>query len=188
MARRHERHGQDGSRFPGRGWTPGPVGEPPGWRGDAGLGHASSGDYESLRRTEPPRYGERAGCEQARGYRGRGPKNYARSDARIQEDISERLWDADDVDASDVTVEVKSGEVTLRGNVGQRHTRHRIEDIADACRGVKDIHNEIRVQPRNEWPYGKGVVPGSMSSPRAAETERDEGMVGSAIDEIPPHE
>ena len=124
----------------------------------------------------------------ARGYRGLGHKNYMRSDERIQEDISERLWDSDEVDASDVTVEVKNGEVTLRGNVEHRRIKHRIEDIADGCSGVKDIHNEIRVQPRNEWPYDKGVAPGSTEevSRRSGRTEHNEGMVQSATDEMPP--
>ena len=128
------------------------------------------------------------GAQHHGGYRGRGPKNYARSDERIQEDISERLWDADDVDASDVVVEVKNGEVTLRGNVERRSIKHRIEDIADGCGGVKDIHNEIRVQPRNEWPYDKGVAAGSTeeASLRSGRTDRNEGMVQSAIEEMPP--
>ena len=104
--------------------------------------------FDSDYRNEYGRYDERYGRGLVSGFRGRGPKNYMRSDERILEDICERLWDADDVDASDVTVEVKDGEVTLSGNVGQRWTRHRIEDIADACGGVKDIHNEIRVKPR----------------------------------------
>jgi hypothetical protein len=153
------------------------------------MGRAYSGNYESLQRDEPLGYGERAGRGFARGFRGRGPKNYTRSDERIQEDINERLWDADDVDASDVTVEVKDGEVTLRGNVEHRGIKHRIEDIADACSGVKDIHNEIRVQPRNEWPYDKGVAPGSMGG-SAGESQRDpargEGMVQSTIENMPP--
>lgn len=119
--------------------------EPPEWRGDAGWGRPWSGDL----RGEPNAWRGDAGWGRAYGHRGRGPKNYTRSDARIQEDISERLWDADDVDASDVSVEVKDGEVTLRGTVEHRGIRHRIEDIADTCSGVKDIHNEIRVQRRN---------------------------------------
>ncbi|MES2404337.1 MAG: BON domain-containing protein, partial [Pseudomonadota bacterium] len=161
-----ERYGEERSRFPGRGWSSGyPGGDRPGWRGDAGMGRAYSGNYESPQRDEPRRYSEGGGQALARGYRGRGPKNYSRSDERIQEDISERLWDADDVDASDVTVEVKNGEVTLRGNVERRSIKHRIEDIADACSGVKDIHNEIRVQPRNEWPYGRGPAPGDDGNP-----------------------
>ncbi len=157
------------------------------------------GDFGTRRAPEPfdrgyrdeygrRRYGEPAGSEQARGYRGRGPKNYARSDERIQEDICERLWNADDVDASDVMVEVHDGVVTLSGNVGQRSTRHRIEDIADDCGGVRDIRNEVRVQPRNEWPCDKGIAPGSTggSSGRGGETGSGEGMIQSAVENMPP--
>lgn len=80
------------------------------------------------------------------------------------------------------------GVVTLCGNVEQRRIKHRIEDMADACAGVKDIHNEIRVQPRNEWPYDKDVAPGSTggTSGRSGETGRNEGTVQSAIEEMPP--
>lgn len=185
-----ERYGEgEESRFPGRGWSSHHRGDDrPGWRGDAGYGRTYSGNYESLGRDEPLRYGEGGARVMARGYRGLGPKNWMRSDERIQEDISERLWDADDVDASDVTVEVKNGEVTLRGNVERRSIKHRIEDIADGCSGVKDIHNEIRVQPRNEWPYDKGLAPGStgQASRRSGPIEGNEGMVQSAIEEMPP--
>jgi len=184
-----ERYGEERSRFPGRGWSSGyPGGDRPGWRGDAGMGRAYSGNYESPQRDEPRRYSEGGGQALARGYRGRGPKNYSRSDERIQEDISERLWDADDVDASDVTVEVKNGEVTLRGNVERRSIKHRIEDIADACSGVKDIHNEIRVQPRNEWPYGRGPAPGDDGNPatRREGDGQDQGVIQSAIENMPP--
>lgn len=118
--------------------------EPPDWRGDAGWGRPWSGDQ----RGEPNAWRGDAGW--GRGYHGRGPKNYTRSDARIQEDISERLWNDDDIDATDVSVEVKDGEVTLRGNVEHRSIKHRIEDIADSCGGVREIHNEIRVQRSKE--------------------------------------
>lgn len=153
---RYGPRGANGPRYRGRGGND-LRSEPPEWRGDAGWGRPWSGDL----RNEPNAWRGDAGWGRAYGMRGRGPKNYTRSDARIQEDISERLWDADDVDASDVSVDVRDGEVTLRGNVEHRSTKHRIEDIADSCSGVKDIHNEIRVQRRNEWPYDKGVVAGS---------------------------
>lgn len=183
-----ERYGEEESRFPGRGWSSHQRGgDRPGWRGDADLGHTYSGNYESRQREEPLRYGAGGGQAMARGYRGRGPRNYARSDQRIQEDICERLWYDDAVDASDVTVEVHEGVVTLSGNVEERHVKHRIEDIADACGGVKDVRNEIRVQRRNEWPYDKGVAAGSEdASRRAGRGERNDGMVQSAIEEMPP--
>ncbi len=131
------------------------------------------------------RHDEQYGREQARGFRGRGPKNYTRSDERIHEDVSERLWDADDVDASDVSVEVQDGVVTLRGNVEQRWIKHRIEDITDSCSGVKDIRNEIRVQSRSDWPYDKQVVPGSTedASASSAHAQRGEGLM-SSLEEV----
>lgn len=140
--------------------------------------------FERRYRDEPyfeDRYGESESRVPGRGFRGRGPKDYMRTDERIREDVCERLWDADDVDASDVSVAVKDGVVTLSGNVEQRRTKHRIEDIVDDCGGVKDIRNDIRVQRRNE-------AAGSVrdASRRSGGSQRNEGMVQSTIEEMPP--
>ncbi len=79
-------------------------------------------------------------------YRGRGPKGYSRSDERIQEDINERLTDDWSVDASGIEVSVKSGQVTLSGEVENRMAKRRAEDIAEAVSGVKACQNNIRVR------------------------------------------
>jgi osmotically-inducible protein OsmY len=81
----------------------------------------------------------------ASGFRGVGPRNYSRSDDRIREEINERLTEADDLDASGLTVEVASGIATLAGTVARRWMKHRAEDIADGCSGVRDVHNHIQV-------------------------------------------
>ncbi|HKZ73448.1 MAG TPA: BON domain-containing protein [Steroidobacteraceae bacterium] len=78
----------------------------------------------------------------------RGPKGYTRSDERIKEDISERLWRSEYIDSSEVTIAVKDGAVTLAGTVPERWMRHEIENIADSCMGVQDIENDIRVERR----------------------------------------
>jgi len=83
---------------------------------------------------------------QARGYRGVGPSNYSRSDERIREDLNERLTEADDLDASGITVEVSNGVATLGGVVAERWMKHRAEDIADSCTGVRDVRNQVRVE------------------------------------------
>ena len=80
-----------------------------------------------------------------RDYRGVGPRNYTRSDERIREDLNERLTEAYDLDASGLTVEVANGVATLGGSVPQRWMKHRAEDLADACIGVRDVHNHILV-------------------------------------------
>jgi Flp pilus assembly secretin CpaC len=60
--------------------------------------------------------------------------------------VCDRLSADDEVDASDITVTVKAGEVTLEGTVPDRRSKHRAEDIADAVSGVKDVHNSLRAQ------------------------------------------
>lgn len=76
-------------------------------------------------------------------FRGKGPKGYQRSDARILEDICERLSDDPSIDASEISVEVTQGKVTLKGQVYNRAMKHRAEDIVADCTGVKDIDNQL---------------------------------------------
>jgi osmotically-inducible protein OsmY len=83
-------------------------------------------------------------------HRGRGPKNYTRSDDRIREDVSDRLSDAADVNASDIEVAVKGAEVTLSGTVDSRRAKRRAEDLADDVSGVKHVQNNLRVAETGE--------------------------------------
>lgn len=85
-------------------------------------------------------------------HRGRGPRNYKRSDDRISEDINDRLTDSYYLDASDVEVEVSSGEVVLTGTVDSRYAKRMAEDIAEDVSGVKNVENRIRVKQNN---YGQ---------------------------------
>jgi BON domain len=78
-------------------------------------------------------------------FRGRGPKGYERSDARLREIICERLTDDPRIDASDVSVEVTQKVVRLTGSVDDRRTKYAIEDLIERC-GVNDIDNQLRVQ------------------------------------------
>ena len=152
------RYGGYAERGPGRGDYPG--------RGDRyRVGRESPYERELSRRSHwrdadrdersrrwtgvPGRDDGRPGAAAARGsgFRGRGPKNYTRADARIAEDLNERLTDDPELDAGDITVDVRDGVVVLGGRVDRRWMKHRAEDIADACGGVRDIENRIRVGP-----------------------------------------
>jgi hypothetical protein len=77
-------------------------------------------------------------------FEGRSPKNYSRSDARIREDVCDRLTWAD-LDVGEVEVTVEGGEVTLTGVAPDRKTKRRVGEIADECFGVRDVHNRIKV-------------------------------------------
>lgn len=111
------------------------------------------GDDEAARRR---RHDERQGPS----HRGRGPKNYTRSDDRIQEDVSDRLYDDPHIDASHIEVSVSGGEVTLNGFVNSRFDKRHAEDIADTVSGVRHVQNNLRVNPDQGLPTD--VVPGSQ--------------------------
>ena len=81
-------------------------------------------------------------------HRGRGPRGYARSDERINEDVHDRLTEDWVLDASDITVSVSGGEVTLDGTVDSRQDKRRAEDIVDDVSGVGHVQNNLRVKPR----------------------------------------
>jgi len=88
------------------------------------------------------------GMQQGRGHRGKGPVGYMRSDERVREQICELLTDDDRIDASNIEITVKNGEVTLSGHVEDRHTKRLAEDLVENVLGVKDVQNQIRVGDR----------------------------------------
>ena len=79
-------------------------------------------------------------------FSGRGPKNYRRPDARIHDDINERLTRHPDIDPSDVEVDVEHGIVTLRGVVEDRSEKRLVEYVTEDVFGVVDIDNGLKVR------------------------------------------
>ncbi|WP_261663429.1 BON domain-containing protein [Deinococcus sp. Marseille-Q6407] len=51
------------------------------------------------------------------------------------------------MDASEVEVQVEGGEVTLSGTVNDRWQKRQAESCAERVRGIRDVHNRLRVQP-----------------------------------------
>ena len=119
-----------------------------------------------------PRYG---GDVRRQSYAGRGPRNYTRSDERITEDLCERLTQDHDVDASDIDVRVSGGTAMLEGTVPQRWMKHRAEDLADGCSGVRTVENRLRVQSEASRSSGAGSLgaetTGSASRGRSGGSE-----------------
>ena len=112
--------GQTGSQGYGHG---------PGWQGSgADRGYSAAGSW------------------MAGPHSGRGPQGYQRSDARIEEDVCEHLTHHGMLDATGIQVQVEHGEVTLTGTVESRQAKRMAEDILDGISGVRDIHNQLRVQ------------------------------------------
>lgn len=94
-------------------------------------------------------------------HRGRGPKDYKRSDERIREDVNDRLTEDHFLDASGISVSVKDGEVTLSGSVETKRGKRRAEDIADSVSGVSHVQNNLRatgnMPPSGRVSPGEGV-------------------------------
>jgi hypothetical protein len=98
--------------------------------------------HRGRERNEEPR---ESLLERIRDLVGKGPKGYARSDERVLDDVHERLAYGY-LDASEVEVSVKAGEVTLRGLVGSKADKWLAEDILEDVPGVRGLNNRLKVK------------------------------------------
>lgn len=124
-----------------RGWWDRASDEVASWLGDEEAAH---------RRQMDARYKE--------SHRGRGPKNYKRSDSRIEEDINDRLTYDSYLDASEIEINVENGEVTLSGYVATRNAKRRTEDIAESVSGVTNVENRLRVKQYDSGNANEGMT------------------------------
>lgn len=119
-------------------------------------------------------------------FRGRGPQGYRRSDERIREDICDLLTERGDVDPSAVQVRVQNCEVTLEGAVPDRRMKRVAEDIAEATRGVRDVHNRLRVasdlEDARSWRDDEAGARASAAGNRSAEGRNEHAGRGQASD------
>jgi hypothetical protein len=69
-----------------------------------------------------------------------------RADNLIYEDVWESLYQAAEVDASEVEVNVSEGSVILKGFISSRHGRHRASSIIREIAGVLDVKNLLWIK------------------------------------------
>ncbi len=80
-------------------------------------------------------------------FNGVGPNGFLRSDRRIRQDVVQRLALDKSLDAKNIVVDVKRGEVLLRGSVQDRQAKSLAEELAFSVPGVTCVHNELRILP-----------------------------------------
>ncbi len=115
--------------------------------GYGGRGTDQQGRHDAVSRSAGRSVSQPQGNPERKGeHHGKGPKGYQRSDERIREDVSEALYHDGDVDASDIEIEVSSGELTLTGTVASRMEKRHVEEVAERCSGVRDVQNRLRIQ------------------------------------------
>jgi osmotically-inducible protein OsmY len=78
-------------------------------------------------------------------HRGKGPKGYRPTDARLAEVICDRLTDNPFIDARNINIDVQDGEVTLTGSVEERRQKYAAEDVVADVFGVAEVHNSLTV-------------------------------------------
>jgi osmotically-inducible protein OsmY len=116
-------------------------------------------------------------------FRGRGPKNYRRSDERIREEINDRMTENEWLDASDVETVVLNGEVTLTGSVDSRYAKRLAEDIADSVAGVTNVQNNLRVLSQDAGSTGMaGAAAATAGLPTATSAATDATLTSDAPD------
>lgn len=126
------------------------------WRSDVRDAYYSRGSNSDWGDDEDDRYRSfrfddgRRNERQDRGFFGKGPKNWRRSDERIKEEASEALYRAPRVDASNIELDVKDGCVYLRGEVDTRQTKREAESCIENLTGVSDVRNELRVKVQDD--------------------------------------
>lgn len=79
-------------------------------------------------------------------YSGIGPKSYQRSDESLLEHISEALTWSPEVDASEITIAVKNGDVILSGTVPEREMIYLVDELMEEIHGIKNIDNHIKLE------------------------------------------
>ena len=142
------------------------------------------GDRDERRDEGPRRYSADFGREARwsvpdRDHRGVGPKGYKRSDERISEEVHERLTEDPWVDASNVHVEVKGGEVTLSGQVDNRESKHRAERLIEDISGVGHVQNNLRVNPSTLTGAGRGYGSSALEAEMRRNAEAGDGGAGA---------
>lgn len=109
----------------------------------------------------------------------------ARSDELIGSDAVVSLARDERIEAGEILVEVKNGEVTLTGEVPQQQMRALAEQCVAALPGVRGVHNLIRFDDGADsfGPPGaavRGLDPDESPGPTEAPQAGNEGRSGKA--------
>jgi len=121
------------------------------------------------------------GYDRDRDFRGMGPKGYKRADERISDEVHERLTDDPYVDASNISISVSGGEVTLAGTVENREAKHRAERCVEDVSGVNHVQNNLRVDRGSFLTspgrgYGDSVLDAQMRGETGSGERLDSGI------------
>ena len=120
--------------------------------GDGAYDYQSPGDAHRMTSPKEPYLpGDSFSSEASRENATRSSKGDALSDEQVCEEARARIGRLEGMGESRVNVIVKNGEVTLTGTISHDAAKPLVEDAVANVRGVKGIHNQLRVS-RGERP------------------------------------
>lgn len=150
------------------------VGE--GYEGMSGSSERIGSGQGSMLHRSGGGYGFSGGSQGSQSYRGRGPRGFRRSDERLREQVCEVLSDHDEIDASEMEVVVKDGEVILTGIVEERRMKYLAEQAADSVPGVMEVQNNLRVRrPQEVMPTTSDRTGRNASTTASSSTQQPRG-------------
>jgi hypothetical protein len=77
----------------------------------------------------------------------------------------------DQLDAGEIDVQVRNGEVTLTGTVPDKSMKRYAEDAAEQVMGVRDVMNQLRVDDRSGQSGTDRPTSGGRSDQEMASTQ-----------------
>lgn len=138
------------------------------------YGAAGSAPFGSFGEGAYDRY-DPGSSQSLKGFHGKGPKGYKRSDDRIKEDVCETLARDHRIDASDIEVNVENALVTLSGTVDSREIKRAAEMVIENLSGVEDVRNDIKVKKGGEMMAGASRSSSTTSSQKTTPTTKGAG-------------
>lgn len=112
--------------------------------------HLTTGQWPETERAHDQRQSIDTQKQPEGPHRGKGPKSYKRSDARILDDVNDVLCEDPYIDASEIEVKVENGEVVLTGFVHDKQLKRRAEDLLDQVSGINNVENRLHTSVPSE--------------------------------------
>lgn len=121
-------------------------------------------------------------------YTGVGPSNFQISDQQIQDEVCRRLTQHGHLNARNIQVSAHNGIVTLRGSVPSRQAKRMAEDTAESVQGVRDVENNLSINPNMEQqtqqPSGQQPFMGSAARQPGQQLHQGMLVVGTNGNQI----
>jgi hypothetical protein len=97
-------------------------------------------------------------------FAGRGPKDWKLSDEKLKERVCEVLLHSNEVDATEIEVDVQDRIVNLKGNISSKGMRRVAEDLVGSIPGVEDVFTQLKIQNTSNFQLSDRAIKEARST------------------------